>query len=191
MSPARSGPPFREIWKTWHIYGVGNRRTYGMGNGEGESRLLDGIEDLIRHSMRLRAMSQRALREEQLREGWTNAELVEHLRGDHDDEHQFDDGSVYGQLKYLGAEDEASKFIPEQVLRALRAEYGDAPAIEKRYFANRDDEDPLETTVLAQQGRWFTLRRNEGDGVSFEAEGVLEAIRLHPDLLAVRRRARP
>jgi hypothetical protein len=116
-------PSFLAIWKEWHVYGVTNPRT-SPGDGE-VHHMLDGIEDLIRHSMRLRALSQRALRQHQLQQGWTNAELLAHLRGDHDHKDITADRSVYGVLAdVIGWEEEAEKHIPEDVLAELRKESG-------------------------------------------------------------------
>lgn len=106
---------FRAIWERWHIYGVRNPRTFA-GDGD-EHRLLDGIEDLVRPSMRLRALSAKALRAVQLENRWANDELESHMRGDHDPaESGENDVTIYEQLLFLDSEDWAAKLIPEHVL---------------------------------------------------------------------------
>ena len=87
-------------------------------DGGGPYYMLDGVEEWIRESMRLRGLSERALRQEQLRSGWTNDQLVEHLRGDHDGTDTHDE-EILDRLRYNNLDSEAPKFIPEQVLRQL------------------------------------------------------------------------
>jgi hypothetical protein len=110
---------FHTIWKKWHIYGVRNPRTWGDNDGL-PHYLLDGIDDFIRPSMRLRGLSERRLRQRQVEEHWTNAELEEHLAGLNDgpDDH---DEEVYGQLTYLDCESMAQLFIPEQSLVRIQS----------------------------------------------------------------------
>ncbi len=107
---------FHSIWEHWHIRDVRNVRVYG--DDSGEYHLLDGIEDWIRPSMKLRAMSEKNLRREQLARGWSNELLTEHLQGDHDPEPDCDE-EILNSLQYNSLETEAYKFIPERRLEEL------------------------------------------------------------------------
>jgi hypothetical protein len=100
---------FHTIWRQWHIPGARNWRTYDV--DPGDYHLLDGIEDWIRHSMKLRVMSERNLRRVQQKGGWSNDILVEHLNGEHDDSDTFDE-DIYERFTYLGELGEAHRYIP-------------------------------------------------------------------------------
>jgi hypothetical protein len=65
--------------------------------------------------MQLRAFSERKLRQLQITNRWTTAQLVEHLRGDHDGNETHDE-EIYDRLSFNGLEDQASKYIPESEL---------------------------------------------------------------------------
>jgi len=112
---------FHGIWEQWHIRDVRNVRVFDV--DPGDYHLFDGIEDLVRPSMKLRAMSEKKLRKEQLAQGWSNEVLCEHLRGDHDPEHadQLDE-AILVSLRYNCLETEAYKFIPEFRLKELIGE---------------------------------------------------------------------
>ena len=103
---------FHSIWKQWHIY---NARNYVIYEDGDRYQMLDGVDDWIRHSMKLRALSERKLPRTADYGGWTKAQLVEHLRGDHDGTETYDE-EIYRRLQYNGLEGEASKYIPESEL---------------------------------------------------------------------------
>ena len=107
---------FHSIWKQWHIYNVRNVRVFDV--DPGDYHLMDGIEDWIRPSMKLRAMSQRSLRLVQLENQWSDLALLEHLRGDHDGMEDNDE-EIYSYLQYNSLENEAHKFIPEWRLKQI------------------------------------------------------------------------
>jgi hypothetical protein len=100
----------------WHIRDVRNSPIVDI---DGDVyHMLDGVEDWIRHSMELRALSEKALRKTQLENGWSNEELVRHLRGDCDGDGDLDE-EIYDRLRYNGCEAEAYKFIPKWRLKEI------------------------------------------------------------------------
>lgn len=100
---------FRTIWRQWHIPGARNWRVQDV--DPGDYHMLDGVEDWIRHSMQLRTMSERNLRQVKQDSGWSNDVLVEHLNGEHDAPDTYDE-EIYDRLAYNGLEGEAHKFVP-------------------------------------------------------------------------------
>jgi len=100
---------FRTIWRQWHIPDARNARVWSI--DPGDYHILDGVEHWVRHSMELRAMSERRLRKLQLESRWNNDVLVEHLRGEHDGSDTADE-ELFDQFRYISVEDEAHKFIP-------------------------------------------------------------------------------
>jgi len=73
--------------------------------------MLDGIEDWIRHSMKLRAMSERNLRNAQQEADWSNDVLIEQLSGEHDGSDTADE-EIFERLAYQNLEGEAHRYIP-------------------------------------------------------------------------------
>ena len=108
-------PNLHEIWRKWHIYGA---RDWVI-HEDGETyHMLDGVEDWVRHSMKLRALSERKLRALRSEQGWSNEQLVEHLRGDHDGNETYDE-EILGRLRFNGLGGEAPKYIPEEALAEI------------------------------------------------------------------------
>jgi hypothetical protein len=103
------------IWQEWHIYNVHNYVIHEDGE---RYQMLDGVEDWVRRSMKLRALSERRLRELQVESGWSNDQLVEMLSGDHDGNDTHDE-EIYDRLSFNGLEGEASKYIPESELARI------------------------------------------------------------------------
>ena len=85
--------------------------------------MLDGVEDWIRHSMKLRAMSERNLRKVQQEAVWSNDVLVEHLSGEHDGSDTADE-EIFDRLRYNNMEGEAHKYIPGRWLNHYLALQG-------------------------------------------------------------------
>ena len=101
-----------KLWKRWHVYDV--RDLPIVEDGE-TYRMLDGILDYeIPLSMRLRAMSEPKLRDDQRSREWDARELANHLAGAADDLTYPDE--IYSRLDFNDLAGEAYKFIPWHVL---------------------------------------------------------------------------
>jgi hypothetical protein len=101
---------FHAIWQEWHIY---NAHNYVIHEDGERYQMLDGVEDWVR-----RSLSERRLRELQAEFGWSNAHLVEIVRGDHDGNDTHDE-EIYDRLSYNGLEGEAAKYIPASELDCI------------------------------------------------------------------------
>jgi hypothetical protein len=112
---------FRTIWRQWHIPGAHNWRVFDV--DPGDYHMLDGVEDWIRHSMSLRGLSERRLREMKQEAKWSNDVLVEHLSGELDGSHTTDE-DLFDRLAYQNMEGEAHKYIPSQWLNKRLAMQG-------------------------------------------------------------------